>query len=250
MARFWLLGLEFTIAAAGVLLFTYSVIERPLAWKQGRPSACTSNQCLIAAPSDVSLTQRLEKACHERFHFEEGGCADSKSSPRSMVSSLVISVLALLICLTRAILLRLNYLSLYADMMYDVVPLTLWIISAARQFSDAGGTLAHSHELSAHLAGLLAKDDDGLRARKACCLAVAGLVLALLAVALYCTRLLVSLREAVGGCHRTCRLDEKSWDYEHGKELIANAEWQPDARKTLYEQSLSPVLAFFPSTPK
>ncbi|POR33540.1 Uncharacterized protein TPAR_06230 [Tolypocladium paradoxum] len=258
MARFrfvqaLLLSCEFAISAASVVLFglAYPDRFRSKLWENGGELRWNSNPRLriyfyanYREPPEIPLiwSQRQVGYC-------QGTRCDLLTLLRLTTSNLAISILTLVVFLTRAIMSRLDYLPLYGNVLYDILLLTLWAASVTGQCSGGYSDPEHSSMHPWYLA--YGCTESTAVNRGYCHVAQASFVLSVLAVLLYGSRLSFYLWTVVCDGGKERQFDSISED--ESKELLPgmDAESVSDSASGAgwYKQPLSPVLAFFPEKP-
>jgi hypothetical protein len=156
-------------------------------------------------------------------------------------------VLSLVVSLVRAITRRYDYLPRFANVLYDVILLPLWIYSIIAQVS---GDLSDPEHPSPRPWYITRGCQAGWEVNRDICRATqASLAFSAMAVAVYCSRLVVQAAEAIHeGVERWHYRGWQSLESGDGSghsdddEIYKDKE---DAAQRAIEDALSPVLAFF-----
>jgi hypothetical protein len=164
-------------------------------------------------------------------------------------SNLAIAVLSLVVSLVRAITRRYDYLPRLAGILYDVILLLLWTYSIVAQVS---GDLSDPEHPSPRPWYMTRGCQAGWETNRGICRATqASFAFSVMAVAVYCSRLVIQAAELIQ--ERVGRRHYRGWqslesgdgggynddDHEIYKE-------KEDTAQRAIEDALSPVLAFFP----
>jgi hypothetical protein len=174
-------------------------------------------------------------------------------------SNLATAILSLVIFLARAIMAHLDYLPRYANVLYDTLLASLWTLSLVGQTSEDCSDPEHPSTRPWYLTHSCSESWGSNRGY--CRVAQTSFAFSVLAAALYFGRL---VREALLVAYRRGRArGNKEWTavgteeevFEGGDEVDeADEEKYSDGDRLLtprgerFDQALSPVLAFFPSS--
>lgn len=155
-------------------------------------------------------------------------------------SNLALAILSLVVFVARVLMLRLGYLPKSVNILYDIILATLWVFSTVGQNS---GDFSDPQHISEH-PWYLTRGCSATRGptKTYCQAARASFVVSVLAIVVYGTKVFV---EALAEAYNRGKAQDQEWnkvEEEYSDSEVDEEDWQ--------SQALSPVLAFYPASPR
>ncbi|PWI76804.1 hypothetical protein PCL_03998 [Purpureocillium lilacinum] len=260
VAQTALLACEGVVAATLLTLFGFAYPNRfrTRLWEEGGAHKWNSDPRLRIyfyanhrEPPEVPLIWSQRYAWRSSSK-QLGRKRETDLVPRSLTASnLSIAVLTTFVFITRMAVSRCSFLPEYTNVFYDLLLLTLWSVSVAGQLSGDRSDSKHACSHPWYLVRGCAETSG--QNQGYCRIAQASFVFSLLALVVYGARLLLCSYVALFEKDRECHGDLKCGPDHEEKSSFSDLEWAPERevkRHGWLDQPLSPVLAFFPETPR
>jgi hypothetical protein len=225
-----LLGTELALCLTAVALFGFAYPDRlrTRLWENGGVEGWNSNP-------------------RQRIYFyanhQEPPEIPMIWSERSTESLLAVAVLSLVVCLARAVTFKFRYIPRFANIGYDLLLCSFWILCAAVQNSSDRSDPEHPSKHPWYLTRGCAVAWDANQA--ICRTAQASFAVSILAAVFYGGRLLAEAVSVMQDAGRPA--EERMFGHKMDPEELAVLRMVEYNR--VQEQALSPLLAFFPDSP-